>query len=317
MWAISTRMDPARDITVIENTPIDYLDFASPESGPGLEDRPGRHQQVAARDPPRMGREAGYGPRHDRRGHGEVGEAWPARRWPAGGIWAKRRAWTLPPPPTPPPSGPASTSSFCWCCRCWSPASGASITSRSATAASRRCIRRSAPSATPREYIPAALAGLGLLALAGAPPMLIHPIGLVLFVGRLLHAVGLSRIDRHLAGPGAPACLATWIAYVAIAAALLFYADPIGLFRGAGSAISRSMDENLLHDVGRRRAEGRRRRRRGRRRRAPQPLDHRAQGRAGGGRARGVPRPGPAGLRRQAPGRRCPAPTSPPRPAPS
>jgi 4-hydroxy-3-polyprenylbenzoate decarboxylase len=35
MWAISTRMDPARDITVIENTPIDYLDFASPEPGLG------------------------------------------------------------------------------------------------------------------------------------------------------------------------------------------------------------------------------------------------------------------------------------------
>jgi 4-hydroxy-3-polyprenylbenzoate decarboxylase len=35
MWAISTRMDPARDTTVIENTPIDYLDFASPESGLG------------------------------------------------------------------------------------------------------------------------------------------------------------------------------------------------------------------------------------------------------------------------------------------
>ena len=35
MWAISTRMDPARDITVLENTPIDYLDFASPESGLG------------------------------------------------------------------------------------------------------------------------------------------------------------------------------------------------------------------------------------------------------------------------------------------
>lgn len=30
IWAISTRMDPARDITLIENTPIDYLDFASP-----------------------------------------------------------------------------------------------------------------------------------------------------------------------------------------------------------------------------------------------------------------------------------------------
>jgi 4-hydroxy-3-polyprenylbenzoate decarboxylase len=35
MWAISTRMDPARDITLIEGTPIDYLDFASPVSGLG------------------------------------------------------------------------------------------------------------------------------------------------------------------------------------------------------------------------------------------------------------------------------------------
>ena len=35
MWAISTRMDPARDITLIEHTPIDYLDFASPEEGLG------------------------------------------------------------------------------------------------------------------------------------------------------------------------------------------------------------------------------------------------------------------------------------------
>ena len=35
MWAVSTRMDPARDITVIENAPIDYLDFASPVAGLG------------------------------------------------------------------------------------------------------------------------------------------------------------------------------------------------------------------------------------------------------------------------------------------
>ena len=35
MWALSTRMDPARDITLVEGTPIDYLDFASPESGLG------------------------------------------------------------------------------------------------------------------------------------------------------------------------------------------------------------------------------------------------------------------------------------------
>ncbi|MDD4914666.1 MAG: 4-hydroxy-3-polyprenylbenzoate decarboxylase [Methylococcales bacterium] len=35
IWAITTRMDPARDLTILENTPIDYLDFASPVSGLG------------------------------------------------------------------------------------------------------------------------------------------------------------------------------------------------------------------------------------------------------------------------------------------
>ena len=35
IWAITTRMDPARDCTIIENTPIDYLDFASPVAGLG------------------------------------------------------------------------------------------------------------------------------------------------------------------------------------------------------------------------------------------------------------------------------------------
>jgi len=35
IWAITTRMDPARDTVLIENTPIDYLDFASPVSGLG------------------------------------------------------------------------------------------------------------------------------------------------------------------------------------------------------------------------------------------------------------------------------------------
>ena len=33
IWAMSTRVDPARDFTLVENTPIDYLDFASPVSG--------------------------------------------------------------------------------------------------------------------------------------------------------------------------------------------------------------------------------------------------------------------------------------------
>jgi 4-hydroxy-3-polyprenylbenzoate decarboxylase len=35
MWAITTRMDPVRDTLLVENTPIDYLDFASPVSGLG------------------------------------------------------------------------------------------------------------------------------------------------------------------------------------------------------------------------------------------------------------------------------------------
>jgi 4-hydroxy-3-polyprenylbenzoate decarboxylase len=35
VWAITTRMDPVRDTTLVEQTPIDYLDFASPVSGLG------------------------------------------------------------------------------------------------------------------------------------------------------------------------------------------------------------------------------------------------------------------------------------------
>ena len=35
IWAITTRVDPIRDTTMVDNTPIDYLDFASPVSGLG------------------------------------------------------------------------------------------------------------------------------------------------------------------------------------------------------------------------------------------------------------------------------------------
>ena len=35
IWAMTTRMDPIRDVTMIDHTPIDYLDFASPVSGLG------------------------------------------------------------------------------------------------------------------------------------------------------------------------------------------------------------------------------------------------------------------------------------------
>ena len=35
VWALTTRVDPVRDTLLVENTPIDYLDFASPVSGLG------------------------------------------------------------------------------------------------------------------------------------------------------------------------------------------------------------------------------------------------------------------------------------------
>ncbi|HET7369271.1 MAG TPA: 4-hydroxy-3-polyprenylbenzoate decarboxylase [Gammaproteobacteria bacterium] len=35
IWAVTTRMDPARDCVIVDNTPIDYLDFASPVAGLG------------------------------------------------------------------------------------------------------------------------------------------------------------------------------------------------------------------------------------------------------------------------------------------
>ena len=35
IWAVTTRVDPVRDTLLAENTPIDYLDFASPVSGLG------------------------------------------------------------------------------------------------------------------------------------------------------------------------------------------------------------------------------------------------------------------------------------------
>ena len=75
------------------------------------------------------------------------------------------------------------------------------------------------------EYVPAALVGLGVLALVGAMPLLIHPIGFLLFVGRVMHAVGLSR-STGVSWLRTAGVLATWVADIALAAALLFYAVP-------------------------------------------------------------------------------------------
>lgn len=75
------------------------------------------------------------------------------------------------------------------------------------------------------EYVPAALAGLGILGLAGAHPLVVHPVGFLLFAGRVMHAVGLSR-SSGVSWLRTYGVLATWVAYIALAAALIFYAIP-------------------------------------------------------------------------------------------
>jgi len=85
MWAISTRMDPARDITLVENTPIDYLDFASPE--PGLGSKIGL--DATAKWPPEVHREQGRVIRMDDEIIKTVSEKWPRLGLPGDGkpIW--------------------------------------------------------------------------------------------------------------------------------------------------------------------------------------------------------------------------------------
>ncbi|MDB5467307.1 MAG: glutathione S-transferase [Phenylobacterium sp.] len=75
------------------------------------------------------------------------------------------------------------------------------------------------------EYVPAGLAAIVVLALVGAPPMVVHVVGLVLLAGRVVHAVGLSR-SGGASLPRAAGVLLTWMAYIIAAVALLFYAIP-------------------------------------------------------------------------------------------
>lgn len=73
------------------------------------------------------------------------------------------------------------------------------------------------------EYIPVGLAGLIVLDLAGAPPLLVHIAGLVLFAGRVIHAFGLST-SGGTSIPRALGMTLTWAAYVFLAVATLFFA---------------------------------------------------------------------------------------------
>jgi uncharacterized membrane protein YecN with MAPEG domain len=75
------------------------------------------------------------------------------------------------------------------------------------------------------EYVPGGLIALVVLAMTGANPLAVQAVGLTLFVGRVAHAVGLSR-SGAASLPRAVGVLVTWIAYIMAGVALLFYAIP-------------------------------------------------------------------------------------------
>jgi len=75
------------------------------------------------------------------------------------------------------------------------------------------------------EYVPAGLAAIAVLAVAGASALTIHVIGLLLFAGRLIHAIGLSN-SGGTSLPRAIGITLTWVAYIFAAVALLFSAIP-------------------------------------------------------------------------------------------
>ncbi len=75
------------------------------------------------------------------------------------------------------------------------------------------------------EYVPAGLIALVALAVVGAPPLVVHAAGLTLLIGRVAHALGLSRTGGASL-PRAAGVIMTWLAYILGAVALVFYAIP-------------------------------------------------------------------------------------------
>ena len=75
------------------------------------------------------------------------------------------------------------------------------------------------------EYVPTGLVALAVLALTGAPAALVHLTGLALFVGRVAHAIGLSR-SSGATPPRAVGVTLTWVAYIVAGVSLLLYAVP-------------------------------------------------------------------------------------------
>ena len=85
MWAISTNVDPARDVMIIDNTPIDYLDFASPQSGLGSK----MGIDATTKLPPETSRDWGRKIRMDDATVKQVDEMWTELGLPGDGkaIW--------------------------------------------------------------------------------------------------------------------------------------------------------------------------------------------------------------------------------------
>ena len=85
IWALSTNVDPGRDLTVIEGTPIDYLDFASPQSGLGGK----LGIDATTKIPPETDREWGRKIRMDDDVVAKVDEMWESLGIPGSGkpIW--------------------------------------------------------------------------------------------------------------------------------------------------------------------------------------------------------------------------------------
>jgi uncharacterized membrane protein YecN with MAPEG domain len=74
------------------------------------------------------------------------------------------------------------------------------------------------------EYAPLGVAALALLALVGASPLAIHAIGAALFVGRLLHPLGMKPTGGVTLGRAVGMSL-TWLALLGAAVALIFEAS--------------------------------------------------------------------------------------------
>jgi hypothetical protein len=75
------------------------------------------------------------------------------------------------------------------------------------------------------EYVPAALIGLAVLAAVGANPLIIHGLGAALLVGRIGHAVGLSRSAGTSAGRFVGTLL-TWLVLLFTGVLLVLFGAP-------------------------------------------------------------------------------------------